>query len=1432
MLLKEYEISIWEDYQIHEYELWEERENNEVVLLKTIQVMAGEELESIPNVTYKPTNQWFEERKLAVIGSNTMDSECRACTPEFKKNVNGEYSLTFILYSRYFDHDKLEYTDNPFIKLLVNERKLKLKYKNKWYDFIIKSIDENSDTKSYTYTATALFINELAKNGLDLVFDPEQENSTGDIISLGSVVVEGTDWKISEQSELIQQTNIEPLYELVLITDIQGHNMFGTDVIDIPMGQTIYGFYSSIINESPYFQFLYREDGNYEINTETGAITNSVNWYIDNVTYNNSIPEFCSSIDKVSEVYRGERYVRNIVTQYDPRVDKFVTVYEDELGEKVLGYTENEYLAPDLVLNLITNPNDFTDTSGWEKEGTEYLYTDFYPSIDKLTGAQLMEALKNASLTMQTTLQSGERILNTGLRDNRKTFLKNGIALDEEYILHLNFKVNSNTGISSSLNGFVAFYDGMTEDGKYNIEKIEGKERHIFDFTSLNDITGTLEGITRRAKAQYAVTYQEMLRKKLGFFLENSSNAAADYIFIEVQLFKYFENDGILLTPSTTPTGIIKTFYYYYYDKINKDAVSIEDIEFSYQGQLPVNSDTYKAVYDNNCTKKRTLKISKSNRFNIIQELCELFECWADFIVEHNEDGSIKRDEEHQPIKYIIFKKYIGKDNFAGFKYGINSKSIQRVVDSEQIVSKILVEENNNEFAIDGACSIARAKDNPTGELFFYDFRHYYTHGLLNYSELINDLYTVNDDLPWLGYYTRMKRANKERQILLDELSALSISLTNLEALTQTYYLIYTEASEDLNSKKKEFANYPVTQGITYESYENSDGISDELYNIINKDPEALSIITSIEVLKKKYNTYKDAYENHKEAYDAATLRYNEIEDILNNIKEQKELLNEKFYNKYSRFIQEGSWQSQDYLDDDLFYYDAAATLAQSASPQISYNINIVDVSTLEDFQGYEFDTGDKTTIEDTEFFGWTIINGAKTPIQEEIIVSEIITILDSPQENIIKVQNYKTKFEDMFQRISSVTTSLQYQSGGFAQAAAIVTNTGEIKAETLQQSFANNSFALSNAADQNVLWDEQGITITSPKSPNQMVRLINGGVYLTADGGSTWSAAVTGRGINATYINSGQIDTNLIRIMNGVWPTYRWDTNGISAYSYVTNDEGSIITINYDKFVRFNQYGIFGAVASENWIPTSVQDVKDVADFALTWDGFLLRNKYDKGYLELSSLNDFIVHDGTNERIKIGNIGSSKEPIYGISIKDGNGTRVMESNDDGTLWLKDKLNISTSQDISSHVQVGYLEQVKADTNIHEVINATDKFIVYEDGSIIGKDVYFENGYFEGEINATSGKIGNLTIEDVSQGIASNKYRVEIVSSNGVFFKNNQGETQLECKVYSNNIEINENIAYQWYKGKDIIENATTKFLTVTAAEVDSIQTYSCEVNI
>jgi hypothetical protein len=127
--MDKYEISLWEDYQ-------------------------------------KSEENFFRERKIAVIGSDSMvrdGVQARALEPNLVEELNGTHTFTFKMYYTYTDNQTGEKYKNPFANYLINERKVKVLWKNKWYDLVIKKCQENSATKSITYICNDLFINELSK---------------------------------------------------------------------------------------------------------------------------------------------------------------------------------------------------------------------------------------------------------------------------------------------------------------------------------------------------------------------------------------------------------------------------------------------------------------------------------------------------------------------------------------------------------------------------------------------------------------------------------------------------------------------------------------------------------------------------------------------------------------------------------------------------------------------------------------------------------------------------------------------------------------------------------------------------------------------------------------------------------------------------------------------------------------------------------------------------------------------------------------------------------------------------------------------------------------------------------------------------------------------------------------------------------------------
>jgi hypothetical protein len=143
----------------------------------------------------------FVEKRICVIGSDKMESQSRAIQPNFTRNTNGTKKFSFKMYKKYIDTTTGEKVTNPFSEYLISERKVKLKYKGEWHDFIIKNIVEDNSTYLYTYQLEDALVNELSKNGFGVILDEKKMNNIGTANELAARVLEETDWTVGANSE-------------------------------------------------------------------------------------------------------------------------------------------------------------------------------------------------------------------------------------------------------------------------------------------------------------------------------------------------------------------------------------------------------------------------------------------------------------------------------------------------------------------------------------------------------------------------------------------------------------------------------------------------------------------------------------------------------------------------------------------------------------------------------------------------------------------------------------------------------------------------------------------------------------------------------------------------------------------------------------------------------------------------------------------------------------------------------------------------------------------------------------------------------------------------------------------------------------------------------------------------------------------------------
>lgn len=1367
-----YEISLWEDYQ-----------NGD-------------------NDTY------YSERKIAVIGSNDMTSPCRAYNPKLVQNVNGTNTFTFDMYMTYKENFVKDGEDktftNPFLALLVNERKVKVLWKEKWYDFIIKQCAEDSTSKKITYTCKDLYVNELSKNGYDLEFDSELNNNYGTAQELVKATLKDTEWQLKDTENILQKKE-EPVYELTLTSDISKPINQTKNIVDedIKAGQTILVFYEQLAGKTTLngtYQFAYAPS--YKKDTNSQLVVNADCY---SATFNG-----VELTDKsVSENYRAERLVETKKQVYDPITKKYCYVLKAtasdtgnyDKNDEIYEFVETEYSDALVVKNLINNDAEFTNTDGWKatKNG-ESTAVHIGLSYDKNPAPE-------GEYFGSTFLEIAPGIIyeNDGLITNSAAIPDEGFVKGKYYIFRYAGRLQWSQGNNK---------DPISGDKITKQElrlQIIGKPTGSSESKTIFDSEAKTEGHNDdkgyhwiKLTCLHSVSKKDIQRQRLSIKITNNSantnNEGKEYIrwiksiqfFPEVPI-EVKDEQGNEKAPFICPydidtSTVVSTIHRYYNHTaaVTNKISSIDDIKFLWSGTGTWDNNNLK-YEQNNFVKKRSISVSKSNRFNILQTIAEQFECWINFEIEHNQKtGEITRNPDGSPCKYVSVRQNVGKDLGFGFIYGIDLKSISRNIQSDQIVSKTIVLPNNNECAPGGFCAISSSKENYPGIDFILNFDYYISQGLLSSNIVNKDLYGSES-----GYYTQLHKETANYKERVAKVTDLKMRLDKSESNLKVFENLVSAANTTINDLKEELRNLSPER----KSYENAE-TKKWIANNMDDNGVAARIISL-----RTQEGLKTRYENN------VRFLTDQVASITSDLKIAEEAqtaslktineLHKKFFNKYSHYIQEGTWTSEDYIDSNLYYLDAQSVAYTSSRPQVSYNISVLRLSSLEDFKNKIFNVGDISYIQDTEFFGYEA--DRKTPYKEQVIISEIVSFFDEPDKDFFTVQNYKTQFEDLFQRITSTTQSLQYASGSYARAAGIVESDGTIKGETLQASIQNNGDLVFGATDESVVWNNTGITVSDKSNSLKKTRLTSGGLFISVDGGATWKNAVRGEGISTQYLTAGTINVGEIIIMDKNYPSFKWDSNGISAFKKEFDTNNNFIgNYNQNSYVRFDSFGIYGIQDNLNFVPKTEQNIYDNAKFGMTWSRFFMKNNSGNGSVEISTDEDFQVKAGEYERVKIGRLssynvqidktdpskGTKTEYIYGIRISDANGSPVLVTEDDGELWLKNKLKIGG--DDGAKVSLGYLENtIQVYENIilengnteaiqkiyHEVFNANGNFIVYENGNVTAN-----NGTFKGEIKATSGYIGS------EEQVEINENGIKI-SGGGLVIQNaNKDKTLLEFK--------------------------------------------------
>jgi hypothetical protein len=1330
--------------------------------------------------------QVFEEMEVEELASDKSTFEGRAYNINLTQNINGMNTLTFSIPKKYFDRKEGKMVKNHLPDMIWNKNKIKLKYKDKWFTFIVNDRVERREDKKiiYDFTCEDMLINELSRTGYSLTFD-EEHGGIGTLDDLAPKVLAGTDWEYipTSENDFIEKRKT---YQ----EDEDGNIEFDSDGFPIEKEETIStqkSEYNEIVGRAVY-QYKYIKDG---------------------VTH---------------ETWPGTT-------------------------EKIWGYNTNKTVTSDIARNLIYNSKEYTDSTGW-KSGTTGTGDSKVETMSVRPVATWNKddtgAITSAKYTLKlTAVQANAWAYNDTMKSAR-TQIEEG----EKYLLKITF--TGTAPVVALANSTNFSYDSSFITDKYTVTN-----NGYFALTP-NKTTSTAYLAFNLAAADQ---FTEITNVEL-FQVKPKTGSSSEKSFIQKLSGKLSAeqisslSNNIIMPDSTIDAYSEVTVQLFY----NLDSKTVEYVT------LPEGATLEKVMYDN-AKKVRTLKEEKSNRYNILQTLAELFEGWIRFEVEYLENGKIKRDSNGKQIKKIKFVEVVGKDNWNGFHYGTNLTSISRTINSEQVVSKIWVETTDSKSSESGIISIQDSEYNKLGELFLYNFDYYVKIGEISEQQLLNDMYgTSNDNL---GFITKMQAENKKYKDASTKYNGLSNTVQKLKTERDGTILRIQSAKENITTLAR---GVPATNNIYSGTYFQISVPKGDMIGSADQQKEAKNSIirwgTSINDLYAYLKTlnaqlgYRDnsatdindiIFENESEAekYEITEEEAKEknlpigyiiqmkkalkgVQDITN----IKKGLVTEFEEKYMRYITEGTWQDDNYTDSDKYYFDAERVLATSAMPTASYTIDVLALQALEGWENYTFDIGDKTFVTDIDFFGFDK-NGS--PYKQEVVISEVTDVIDSQNSSTITVQNFRTQFEDLFSRISASVQTLQMKDQIYSRAENFTAN-GEILAPILQNTLINNSITLAQAVDQSVIVNDRGIEVTDIFNPNKKLRVVADGIYISSDGGLNWTSGLTASGMNANFITTGQLDTNRLRIMNGAFPSFVWDKLGLTAYQiYLDSKKEERINsenhpIGTGGFVRFDQHGMYivpdGSDAEKfgydsDGIPWFASEeimgnkkdggfwengyvtwfdrlnyIQKNTSVSLTWRGLNIKSStgsveigtdlpairiFDKRNTKIPGKEDFkppidpidynicrvelgFQDDGNggitqrgdwNVELKQGN-----ETLYGLVIRNSIGQTVLRTSKDGSLWLKENLFIGGAAATEIDSKIG-IQASGRNTNADGTpFEGENKFILWSksigDFASQGKTDWFDtftiddvgavtanaitiigDSQFHGQIAATSGHFEN-----------------------------------------------------------------------------------------
>jgi phage minor structural protein len=401
----------------------------------------------------------------------------------------------------------------------------------------------------------------------------------------------------------------------------------------------------------------------------------------------------------------------------------------------------------------------------------------------------------------------------------------------------------------------------------------------------------------------------------------------------------------------------------------------------------------------------------------------------------------------------ISYKKYL--------------KAVDKEDDFDTVVTRLKV------FGRDGL-SIQRV--NPTGtnyiedfSYFMYPFQRDENKNVLRHSDYMSD--SLCNAI--LDYQELVESKKGVFNDLLNQLSVAQEQLTNDQ---NEYYTIETQ----LNMVLDELDIAQTTGQPTDDLIQQRDDLTNQLNAIQDKINTDLANIQNIQ---------------------------NQIDDLRNILKLENNFTPEQI-KELNQFVIEEVWEDENYIDDEQLYNDAIKVFEKLKIPRLTVNVDIVNfLEIIEEQRNW-----DKLVLGDVVTINYERLN---IKVQAKIIEIDFdyengdikLTIA-----NTTEVNSDLDKYLKMLYQSVSTSATVDMNKYKWNNTVATVDDVTTI----LNNVWDTAKRAIEGGVNNSVTIDRRGITIKDPTDPNRFIRMTNGVIGFTNDGGNTFKTVLDASGVYA----------------------------------------------------------------------------------------------------------------------------------------------------------------------------------------------------------------------------------------------------------------------------------------------------------------------------